>query len=52
MRQLHLGEEATRSKNSNHPEDGEVDAAGIWDEGCTSYPGRAVSLPSATVIEK
>jgi hypothetical protein len=39
-------------KPNSHPEDGEVIAAGIWDEGGTTYPGRSVSLPSATVIEK
>jgi len=29
-----------------------VDAAGIWDEGHANYPGRSVSLPCATDIER
>jgi hypothetical protein len=31
-------------------EDVEVDAAGIWDEGHASYPGRSVNLPCASCI--
>jgi hypothetical protein len=30
----------------------EVDAAGIWDEGRASYPGRSVKLPCASGIER
>src|SRR4030067_2318769 len=35
-------------KPDSHPEGGEVDAAGRWEEGRASYPGRSVDLPRAT----
>ena len=50
MRQPHLGERAKLLKARYHPEDVEVDAAGIWDEGRANYPGRSLHLPCATVI--
>ena len=50
MRQPHLGERAKRLKAQYHPEDVEVDAAGIWDEGHANYPGRSLHLPRATGI--
>ena len=52
MRQLHLGERAQLLEAQYHPEDVEVDAAGIWDEGHANYPGRSVNLPCATGIER
>ena len=52
MRQPHLGERAKRLKAQYHPEGVEVDAAGIWDEGHASYPGRSVNLPCATGTER
>ena len=52
MRQPHLGERANRLKAPYHPEDVEVDAAGVWDEGHAPYPGRSVNLPRATGIER
>jgi len=33
-------------------EGGAVDAAGVWEEGHASYPGRSVSLPCATGVER
>ncbi len=39
-------------KPNSHPEDVEVDAAGMWDEGRASYPGRSVNLPCATATER
>ena len=50
MRQSHLGEGAKLLEAQYHPEDVEVDAAGIWDEGHANYPGRSLHLPSATGI--
>jgi hypothetical protein len=29
-----------------------VDAAGVWEEGRAQYPGRSVSLPCATGVER
>jgi hypothetical protein len=52
MRQPHLGERAKRLEARYHPEDVEVDAAGIWDEGHAHYPGRSGNLPCATSIER
>jgi hypothetical protein len=52
MRQPHLGERAMKLEARYHPEDVEVDAAGIWDEGHAHYPGRSVNLPCATGIER
>lgn len=33
-------------------EDAAVDVAGIWEEGHAYYPGRSVSLPCATGVER
>ena len=52
MRQLHLGERAKRLEARNYPESEGVDAAGICSEGRASYPGRPVSLPCATGVER
>ncbi len=53
MRQPHLGEEATKIQSPIAILEGvEVDAAGIWDEGFASYPGRSVNLPCASGIER
>ena len=52
MRQLHLGEGAKKPEARNHPEDEEVDAAGMCSEGHASYPGRSADLPCATDIER
>jgi len=52
MRQPHLGERAKLLKAEYRPDDVEVDAAGIWDEGHAHYPGRSVNLLCATDIER
>jgi hypothetical protein len=44
MRRISVGEEASVSKARCHSEQGCVDAAGIWDEGHASYPGRSAYL--------
>ena len=47
-----VGEEASVSKARCHSEQGCVDAAGIWDEGHASYPGRSAYLPWTKPVER
>lgn len=47
-----MGKKATVLKPNGHPDRAGVYAAGIWSEGHVPYPGRAVLLPRAGVVER
>ena len=39
-------------KPYSHPDRSGVDATGMWSEGHAPYPGRSISLPRASVVER